>query len=161
MSVSATNAILEVTLKEVLKNMFSITHVPTLNSSPHCNISLFLRCPSMVCPAPRRFQAINYVLGGQIDKRIIDWLGRQSNEPSSSELFPATFSSPSRSLEGLFEQTQCPSRGPRLALALPLELHRNPGHMFCAGDVPGHIRNNYHRPWLCYLFIKTHFIFKN
>ena len=77
MSVSATNAILEVTLKEVLKNMFSITHVPTPNSSPHCNISLFLRCPSMVCPAPRRLQAVKYVLGGQIDKRIIDWLGGQ------------------------------------------------------------------------------------
>ena len=117
--------------------MFSITHVPTPNSSPHCNISLFLRCPSMVCPAPRRLQAVKYVLGGQIDKRIIDWLGGQWTLvgviPSN---FLISVSDPWRA----FWADTAPFKGPRLMHCF--RSYRNTrtlsGVQALSAEVPGH-----------------------
>ena len=54
---------------------------------------------------------------------------------------PATPSSPSRTLEGLFEMTQRPSRGLDLPRALLSELQRYKDTVRCAAlgaEVPGH-----------------------
>ena len=69
-------------------------------------------------------------------KNIIDLPGGQFNDPQSAKYFslpilPATPSSPSRTLEGLFELTRCPSRALDLPPALLTELQRNKDTVRC------------------------------
>ena len=70
-------------------------------------------------------------------KKIIDLPGGQINDPSSGKHYslpflPATPSSPSRTLEGLFELTRRPSRALDLSHALLLELQRYKDVRCCA-----------------------------
>ena len=76
--------------------------------------------------------------------KLIDLPGGQINDPSSGKHYslpflPATPSSPSRTLEGLFELTRRPSRALDSPRALLPELQR----------YKDTVNNNWHKPWLC------------
>ena len=76
-------------------------------------------------------------LGGQKGKKIIDLPVGQINDPSSGKYYslpflPATPSSPSRTLEGLFELTRRPSRALDSPRALLPGLQRNEDTVRCA-----------------------------
>merc|ERR1711923_60177 len=79
-------------------------------------------------------------------KKLIDLPGGQINDPSSGKHYslpflPATPSSPSRTLEGLFELTRRPSRALNSPRALLPELQRHKDTVRCAAlgtEVPGH-----------------------
>ena len=76
------------------------------------------------------------------DKLMIPCRG---NMYFSLSCLPATPSSPSYSLEGLFELTRRPSQGLDWPCALLLELQRNKANIGCVAlgaEVPGHFKNN-------------------
>ena len=89
--------------------------------------------------------------------------GGQINDPSSGKhnslpFLPATPSSPSRTLEGLFELTRCPSRTLDSPRALLLELQRNKDAIRCialGSQVPGHCQNQL-TPTLIVLLLNMH-----
>merc|ERR1711923_633389 len=78
-------------------------------------------------------------------KKIIDLPGGQINDPSSGKHYSLPFlptpSSLSRTFEGLFELTRCPSRALDSARALLPELQRYKDAVRCAAlgaEVPEH-----------------------
>ena len=94
-----------------------------------------VRWGSLIRQANVRNMADNPVAGRPLTQffsvsslwKIIDLPGGQINDPSSGKHYslpflPATPSSPSRILEGLFELTRCPSKALDSPRALPLEL---------------------------------------
>ena len=90
--------------------------------------------------------------------------GGQINDPSSGKHYsllflPATPSSPSRSLEGLFELTRRPSRALASPRALLLELQRHKDTVRCAAlgaEVPGYRKQQLTQTLIVRL-LKTHF----
>ena len=89
--------------------------------------------------------------------------GGQINDPSSGKQYscpflPATPSSPSRTLEGLFELTRLPSRALDSPRALLPELQIYKDKRFAALDakVPGHIQEELTQT-LIVLLLKIHF----
>ena len=110
-----------------------------------CSLREILERPCLVWgPRPQRFwRDAGYTQVWQLILflwKIIDLPGGQSMTPSSRKRFsllfiPSTLSSPSWTLEGLFELTRCPSRALRLASCVVPELQRNNNTVRCA--VPG------------------------
>ena len=96
--------------------------------------------------------------------KLIDLPGGQINDPSSGKHYslpflPATPSSPSRTLEGLFELTRRPSRALDSPRALLPELQRYKDTVRCAAlgaEVPGH-RQQQLTQTLIVRLLKTHF----
>ena len=88
----------------------------------------------------------NQILRGPDRLKIITLSGGQINDPSLGKHFsllflPATPSSPSRTLEGLFELTRLPSRALNSPRALLPELQRYKDTVRCGAlgaEVPGH-----------------------
>ena len=81
--------------------------------------------------------------------------GKHFNLP----FLPVTPSSPSLSLEGLFELTWCPSRALDSPHALPLGQQRNKNTIRCAAlgvEVLGHCKEQFMQTLIACLF-KTHF----
>ena len=71
-------------------------------------------------------------------------------------IIPAPLSSPSRTFEGLFKQTQCPPRVLNSPRVLPPELQRDEDTISCAAlgaEVPGHQLTQ----TLIVRLLKTHF----
>ena len=97
-------------------------------------------------------------------KKIIDLPGGQINAPSSGKHYslpflPATPSSPSHALEGLYELTRRPSRALDSPRALLPELQRYKDTVKCAApgaEVPGH-RQQQLTQTLIVRLLKTHF----
>ena len=100
--------------------------------------------------------------------KIIDLHGGQINDPSSGKHFslpflPATPSSPSRTLEGLFELTRHPSRALDSPCALLPELRRykDTGRFVALGaEVPGRCQEQLTQTLIVRL-LKTHFFYIN
>ena len=98
-------------------------------------------------------------------RKLIDLPGGQINDPSSGKHYslpflPATPSSPSRTLEGLFELTRRPSRALDSPRALLPELQRYKDTVRCAAlgaEVPGH-RQQQLTETLIVRLLKTHFL---
>ena len=96
-------------------------------------------------------------------KKIIYLLGGQINDPSSEKQYsllflPATPSSPSRTLEELFELTRSPSRALDSPRALLPELQRYKDTVRCAelgAEVPGHHQQQLMQTLIVRL-LKTH-----
>ena len=94
----------------------------------------FIHSIPLVLSFSRGF-AINQILWGQICEKSFIYL--EGNVPS----FPATPSSLSRTLEGLLEQTQCPSRAYDLPCVLLPILQRSKDTLRCVAlcaKAPGH-----------------------
>ena len=97
--------------------------------------------------------------------KLIDLPGGQINDPSSGKHYslpflPATPSSPSRTLEGLFELTRRPSRALDSPRALLPELQRYKDTVRCGAlgaEVPGH-RQQQLTQTLIVRLLKTHFL---
>ena len=96
--------------------------------------------------------------------KIIDLPGGQINDPSSGKHYflpflPATPSSPSRTLEGLFELTRCPSwalDSPRVSLP-DLQRYKDTVRGAALGaEVPGHHQQQLTQTLVVRL-LKTHF----
>ena len=95
--------------------------------------------------------------------KLIDLPGGQINDPSSGKhhslpFLPATPSSLSRTLEGLFELTRHPSRALDSPSALLPELQRNKDTVRCAAlgaEVPGHHQKQLTQTLIVRL-LKTH-----
>ena len=100
---------------------------------------------------------------GQLGKKTIDLPEEQIKEPSSEKHYflsfpPATPSSPSLTLEGLFELTRHPSRALKLSLALLPELQRYKDTVRCGAlgaEVPGHCQQQLTQTLIVRL-LKTH-----
>ena len=96
--------------------------------------------------------------------KLIDLPGGQINDPSSGKSYslpfpPATPSSPSRTLKGLFELKRRPSRSLASPRALLPELQRYKDTVRCAAlgaEVPGH-RQQQLTQTLIVRLLKTHF----
>ena len=96
--------------------------------------------------------------------KLIDLPGEQINDPSSGKNYslpfpPATPSSPSRTLEGLFELTRRPSRALDSPRELLPKLQRYKDTVRCAAlgtEVPGHCQQQLMQTQIAHL-LKTHF----
>ena len=111
----------------------------------------------------RRLQAIKYC-GGQKGKKSLISLKGKSMSPSgkyfSLPFLPATPSSPSRTLEGLFELTPRRSRALDSPRALLPELQRYKDTVRCAtlgAEVTGHRQEQLTQTLIVHLS-KTHFL---
>merc|ERR1711923_120706 len=100
-------------------------------------------------------------------KKIIDMPGGQINDPLSGRHYslpflPATPSSPSRNLEGLFELTRRPSRALDSPRGLLPELQRYKDTVRCAAlgaEVPGHRQQL--TQTLIVRLMQTHFLYRS
>ena len=104
--------------------------------------------------------ATNSIFSGSFFWKLIDLPGGQINDPSSGKHYslpflPATPSSPSRTLEGLFELTRRPSQALDSPRALLPELQRYKDAVRCAvlgAEVSGHCQ----KQTLNVRLLKTH-----
>merc|ERR1712073_77905 len=90
-------------------------------------------------------------------------MGPSSGKHYSLPFLPATPSSPSQTLEGLFELTQRPSRALDSPRALLPELQRYKDTVRCAAlgaEVPGHCQQQLTQTLIVRL-LKTHFLHRS
>ena len=121
----------------------------------------FIHSIPLVLSFSRGF-AINQILWGQICEKSFIYL--EGNVPSFGNHFsglfvPATPSSLSRTLEGLLELTQCPSRASDLPYVLLRELQRSKDTVRCVtlcAKAPRHCQEQLIHTLIVRLF-KTHF----
>ena len=123
------------------------------------------RCQWEPRPVPSPGLAINSFFSVSFLKKIIDLPGGQINDPSSGKHYslpflPATPSSPSWTLEGLFELTRSPSRALNLDAYIASELQRCKDTVRCGAlgaKVPGHSKEQLTQTLIVRL-LKMHFL---